>query len=112
MIYGTYRRLTPEELKPIEGRPWIGFGGTKGVKFVLEGVEWRIPGHPEPIVIIFQDRVSEEGDGVISDLAYTHIPYPQRLLPATRERLADMLMHVDKTAFMEKLEELALENNK
>jgi len=109
VILGTYRRLTPEELGPMQDRSWIGFGGTKGVEFVLEGVEWSIPGHPEPLTIVFQDSVSEDGDILISELAYTRIPYPQRLLTETRERLADMLMHVEKEEFMEKLEELALD---
>lgn len=112
MILGTYRRLTPEELEPMQDRAWIGFGGTQGVKFTLEGVEWRIPGHPEPLIIAFQNSVAEDGRILHSDLAYTRIPYPHRLLPDTRTRLADMLMHIDKSEFMEKLEELALENNK
>lgn len=63
----------------------------------------------EPLIIAFQNSVADDGRIIHSDFAYTHIPYPQRLLPATRERLADMLTHVEKDEFMERLEDFALE---
>lgn len=95
----------------MQERSWVGFGGTKGVKFTLEGVEWRLPGHPEPLIIVFQNSVDEDGRILHSTLAYTHIPYPHRLLPDTRKRLANMLMLVEKDEFMEKLAELALDSS-
>lgn len=111
MILGTYRRLTPEELKPLQNRYWIGFGANQGTKFNLEGIEWQLPGHPAPLIIVFQDRISETNDANLSTLAYTRIPYPHRILPNTRKRLANMLMHAEKEEFMEELAELALERN-
>lgn len=104
MKRGTYRELTRDELAPFEGRSWLGFGPVElpGERYALKGVEWRVPGHPEPLIVVFQR--SRGGTDLI---AFSHIPYPRRLPPELRDRLSTMLLHADSASFIAELHEIA-----
>lgn len=110
MNLGTYRHLTPEELKPLEGKEWIGFARDEpGDTYRLEGVEIRVPDHPTPLTFVFQiaTRVTE-GSKEQSRPAYIHIPYPHRLPPAVREYLTEtMHSHYHWPQFMQRLHAVA-----
>lgn len=110
MILGTYRKITQEDMTHLADRHWTGWEPDNADNpIIFEGVIWNIPGHPEPIIITYQKRADE--DDIMWTLAYTHIPYPHRLLPDTRKRIGSLIMWANKDEFMEKIEELALESS-
>jgi len=110
MKYGTYRKLQPHELEPLRDKHFIGWGKDRPRdEFELHGIAWSVPGHPEEILVIFQDDTKDSDR--LKHHAYSHIPYPHRLPEDVRRFLTTELAFANSEEFMAQLKTIAQERS-